>query len=83
MQYVYEVRPLRNKPGVALISEALPFGRLWFDGPNPISDAVDFAKFYGRACDVNIRVFDFEGNIVKEHSQKAAWHRKSATLRSI
>jgi hypothetical protein len=27
--HVYEVRPRRDKRGVDLISDALPFGRLW------------------------------------------------------
>jgi len=28
--HVYEVRPRINKRGVDLISDALPFGRLWY-----------------------------------------------------
>jgi len=28
-QHVYEVRPREDKRGVDLISDALPFGRLW------------------------------------------------------
>jgi len=28
--HIYEVRPHKNKRGVDLISDALPFGRLWF-----------------------------------------------------
>jgi hypothetical protein len=31
--HVYEVRPRSDKRGVDLISDALPFGRLWYDGP--------------------------------------------------
>jgi len=27
--HVYEVRPRKDKRGVDLISDALPFGRLW------------------------------------------------------
>jgi hypothetical protein len=27
--HVYEVRPRKDKPGFDLISDALPFGRLW------------------------------------------------------
>jgi hypothetical protein len=27
---IYEVRPRKGKRGVDLISDALPFGRLWF-----------------------------------------------------
>ena len=32
--HVYEVRPRKDKRGVDLISDALPFGRLWYDEPN-------------------------------------------------
>ena len=28
-KHVYEVRPRKDKRGVDLISDALPFGRLW------------------------------------------------------
>ena len=30
-QHVYEVRPRKDKRGVDLISDALPFGRLWYE----------------------------------------------------
>ena len=30
--HVYEVRPRKDNRGVDLISDALPFGRLWYDG---------------------------------------------------
>ena len=29
--YLYEVRPRKDHRGVNLISDALPFGRLWYD----------------------------------------------------
>ena len=32
--------PRKDKRGVDLISDALPFGRLWYDGPNAASNAV-------------------------------------------
>jgi len=32
---LYEVRPREDKRGVDLISDALPFGRLWYDGLMP------------------------------------------------
>jgi hypothetical protein len=34
--HVYEVRPRKDKRGVDLISDALPFGRLWYGEPNAI-----------------------------------------------
>jgi hypothetical protein len=44
-QHIYEVRPRKDHPGFDLISDALPFGRLWYDGPNAVSNAVDYVKF--------------------------------------
>jgi len=35
--HVYEVRPRKDKRGVDLISDALPFGRLWYREPDAIS----------------------------------------------
>jgi len=32
--HVYEVRPRKDKCGVNLISDALAFGRLWYDTPD-------------------------------------------------
>jgi hypothetical protein len=36
IKHVYEVRPRKDKHGVDLISDVLPFGRLWYDGPDAI-----------------------------------------------
>jgi len=33
-QQIYEVRPRMDRRGVDLISDALPFGRLWYGEPN-------------------------------------------------
>ena len=67
--HVYEVRPRRYKRGVDLISDALPFGKLWYGGPNAVSGAVGYAKFYSRSSDVVISVFDESGNLVGTHEQ--------------
>ena len=37
--HFYEVRPRKDKRGVDLISDALPFGRLWYDGPLPATQS--------------------------------------------
>jgi hypothetical protein len=54
--HVYEVRPRSDKRGVDLISDALPFGRLWYSGPNAINNAIGYAKFFSRSHDAVIRV---------------------------
>jgi hypothetical protein len=47
-QHLYEVRPRKDKRGVDLISDALPFGGLWHGEPDAISNAIGSAKFYSR-----------------------------------
>jgi hypothetical protein len=37
-----------------LISDALPFGRLWYAEPNAVSHAIGYAKFYSRSRDAVI-----------------------------
>jgi hypothetical protein len=32
--HAYEVRPRKDHRGVDLIADALPFGQLWYDGPD-------------------------------------------------
>ena len=44
----YEV-PRKDHRGVHLISDALPFGRLWYGEPNAVSNTVDYAKFRSRS----------------------------------
>jgi len=52
--HVYEVRPRKDKRGVDLISDALPFGALWYRGPNAISNAIGYAKVLHRSYDAVI-----------------------------
>ena len=44
--HIYEVHPRKDKRDVDLISDVLPFGGLWYGGPNAVSNAIDYAKFY-------------------------------------
>jgi hypothetical protein len=59
--HVYEVRPRKDKRGVDLISDALPFGRLCTASQTQISIAIGYAKFYSRSHDAVIRVYDEAG----------------------
>jgi hypothetical protein len=59
----YQVRPRKDHRGVNLISDALPFGRLWYGEPNAISNAIDYAKFRSRSHDAVTRVYDEGGNV--------------------
>jgi len=44
-QHLYEVRPRKDKRGVDLISDALPFGRLWYAEPQAVANTIGYAKF--------------------------------------
>jgi len=63
----YEVRPRKDHCGVDLISDALPFGRLWYDEPGAASNAVDYAKFFSRSRQTVIRVYDAAGTLIETH----------------
>jgi hypothetical protein len=63
----YEVRPRKDHRGVDLISDALPFGRLWYGEPNAIS----YANFFSRSHDAVIRVYDAVGNVIETTSTRA------------
>src|SRR5262249_24972149 len=54
--HAYEVRPCKDHRGVDLISDVLPFGRLWYDGPNAAENAIGYAMHYSRSHDAVIRV---------------------------
>jgi hypothetical protein len=60
-QHTYEVRPRKDDRGVDLISDALPFGRLWYTNPD---DAIKYAKFRSRSHDAVIRVYDEASNVI-------------------
>jgi hypothetical protein len=65
--HVYEVRPRKDRRGFELISEALPFGRLWYLDADA---AIGFAKFYSRSHQAEIRVFDPSGNLIETHASE-------------
>jgi len=43
---------------------------LWCDGPNAVSNAIDYAKFRSRSHDAVIRVYDDAGNLIETHEHK-------------
>jgi len=65
--HLYEVRPRKDKRGVDLISDALPFGRLWYGGPNAVSNAIGYAMHDSRSTDAVIRVYDAADNVIATH----------------
>ncbi len=70
--HVYEIRPRKDKRGFDLISDALPFGRLWYSEADAITNAIGYAKFYSRSHDAVIRLYDEAGNVTETLEQAVA-----------
>jgi hypothetical protein len=68
--HIYEVHPRKDGRGADLISDALPFGRLWYGEPGAISNAIGYAKHRSRSHDAVIRVYDDAGNVIETHKHK-------------
>ena len=62
-----EVRPGKDRQGFDLISDVLPFGRLWYGEPNATAHAIGYAMHYSRSADAVIRVYDAAGNVIETH----------------
>jgi hypothetical protein len=62
--HLYEVLPRSDKRGVDLISDVLPFGRLWYV---EVSDAIEYAKHRSRSHDAVIHVCDDASNVIETH----------------
>jgi hypothetical protein len=75
--HVYEIRPRSDKRGADLISNALPFGRLWYAEPNAISNAIGYASFYSRSHYAVIRVYDDAGNVIDTHEHAGGFREAS------
>jgi hypothetical protein len=68
--HVYEMRPRKDKCGVDLISDVLPFGRLWYGDTNAVANAIGYAEHFSRSHHAVIRVYDKAGNVIetREHA---------------
>src|SRR5262249_62155690 len=53
--------------GVDLISDVLPFGRLWYDRPD---NAIGYAMHNSRSHDAVIRVYNHAGKVIETHEHK-------------
>ena len=68
-QHVYEIRPRKDRRGFDLISDRLPLGLLWFEGPDAFGDAVSYAKFFSRSQPAIIRLFDQSGAVIETYEE--------------
>ncbi len=65
--HLYEVRQRKDKRGVDLIFDVLPFRKLWYSGPKAIESAIGYATHYSRSADAVIRVYDEAGSVIETH----------------
>jgi hypothetical protein len=56
--HLYEIRPRKDKRGVDMIFDVLPFGRLWYGDANAVTNAIGYAQHFSRSHDAVIRVYD-------------------------
>jgi hypothetical protein len=68
--YIYKIRPRKDHRGFDLISDVLPFGRLWHGEPNAISNVIGYAQHRSRSHDAVIRGYDDAGNVIETHEHK-------------
>ena len=66
--HAYEVRRRKDKRGVDLISDVLPFGGLWY---TKVDHAVGYAQFYSRSEHAIIRVYDESGAVPETYEDAA------------
>ena len=62
--------PRKDHRGVDLISDVIPFGRLWYGEPNAVKNAISYAKFRSGSHRAVIRVYDESGNMIETHEHK-------------
>jgi hypothetical protein len=73
--HTYEVRPRKDPRGVDLTSDVLPFGRLWYDTPDP---AIGYAMHTSRSHDAVICVYDDAGSVIETQKQTSSKNRERA-----
>ena len=53
-----------------MISDVLPFGRLWYGDANAVANAIGYAQHFSRSHDAVIRVYDDAGNVIARTRKK-------------
>ena len=72
VKHVYEVRPRNDKRGIDLISEVLPFGRLWYGEPNPLATQSITRSVAADHCSDHSRLHA-AGNVIEAHERKGKY----------
>jgi hypothetical protein len=73
--HLYEIHPRKDRRGFDLSSNALPFGALWYAGPNAVANAIGYAEHRSRSHYAVIRVYDESDNVIETHEHKGDFQR--------
>ena len=67
----YEIRPREDQDGFDLNGDRLPYGPIWYTGPDAVRNAVAYAKYcsWSLSHKAIIRVFYEAGNVLETHEQ--------------
>jgi hypothetical protein len=63
------------------ISDALPFGRLWYGESNSVNNAIGYAKFYSRSHRPVMRVYDEVDKVIETHEHAGEFKEPQPCLR--
>ncbi len=67
---MHSCETLKDHRSVDLIGDTLPFGALWYAGPNAIENAIGYALHRSRSHNAVIRVYDGAGRVIETHEHK-------------
>jgi hypothetical protein len=62
---LHQSRPRKDHRGIDVMSDVLPFGRLWYGEPNAVANAIGYAEHRSRSHDAVIRVYDEAGKVIQ------------------
>ena len=68
----YEIRPREDQDGFNLIGDRLPYGPIWYTGPDAVHNAVAYAKYrsWSLSHKAIIRVFDESNTVIKTYGHQ-------------
>ena len=68
----YEIRPREDQDGFDLIGDRLPYGPIWYAGPDAVRNAVAYAKYrsWSLSHKATIRVFDESSTVIKTYGHQ-------------
>ena len=83
MPLTYEIRPRAKIAGVDLISDNLPFGKLWYGEPGALDNAASYAEFNAGAETATITIFNEHGHVIETRTHLPDARKRANTLGAL